>query len=468
MSNQISGKVLAFLVVGIVVGAAIGYVLGGQPYAGWYSPEEYQAAAATEAAAAAAAIAAVEAEAAAAAAAAAEALLGAGFEAPITSSVTGTVKLGGLFCMTGALATFGENEYEAAKLAATHVNAFLEAANYSWNIEIVPEDTALGAGGDPLEKLESLASRGIKLVMGPLASGEVLAIKGYCDQEQILAISQSSTAPDLAIADDYIYRFCPGDKLGQGPALGTVLYSSGIRYVIPVTRNDAWGTGLENATKAKFESLGGTFLEGILYAEAATEFSLEASDLASKVTDAIATYGTDELAILHISFEEAVAFFTAALAYDVLDDITWFGSDGTAQSGAMTDDPDVAAFAGTVDYPCTIFAPAKSAKWELVRQNGADVLGRDPDSYSYAIYDIVWAYALSILQADSTGATAVRDAMPGVLEHYYGASGIIELDENGDRKAGNYYIWEIQESDGAYNWELAGTWILVTDTVEWE
>ena len=54
MSNQMSGKLVALLLVGLVVGAGIGYVLGGQPYAGWYSPEEYQTAAATEIAAAAA------------------------------------------------------------------------------------------------------------------------------------------------------------------------------------------------------------------------------------------------------------------------------------------------------------------------------------------------------------------------------------------------------------------------------
>ena len=70
MSNQTSGKLVALLLVGLVVGAGIGYLLGGQPYAGWYSPEEYQAAAAAEIAAGAAALAAAEAEAAAALAAA--------------------------------------------------------------------------------------------------------------------------------------------------------------------------------------------------------------------------------------------------------------------------------------------------------------------------------------------------------------------------------------------------------------
>jgi len=391
------------------------------------------------------------------------ALLASGPEAPIESSVTGDIRIGGLFSLSGVLATFGENELAAAQLAVEHVNAFLDSVGAEWTVSIVPEDTQT-TPDLALEKLESLAARGIKLIVGPLASSEVRAIKGYCDSNKILAISQSSTAPDLAIADDYIFRFCPTDKLGQGPAMGRILYDAGIRYVIPVTRNDAWGVGLEEAGRPKFEELGGTFLEGIRYPDTAVEFSAEASDLAAKVTSAVDAYGAENVAIWHISFEEVNAFFTAASEYPVLKTVEWFGSDGTAQSGAMLDDPLVWDFAIEVGYPCTIFAPTKSAKWEMVRQNGVDVIGREPDSYSYAIYDIVWAYALSILKADSADPDAVRAVLPEVTESFFGASGWINLDEAGDRMAGDYFIWQITEA----GWELAGTYVLATDTVEWE
>lgn len=389
--------------------------------------------------------------------------IGAGGEAPIESSVTGEIQIGGLFAFSGPLATFAENEYAAALLAVDHVNAFLESIGAEWTVSIVAEDTQVQPDL-ALEKLESLAARGIKLVMGPLASSEVRAIKGYCDANKILAISQSSTAPDLAIADDYIFRFCPTDKLGQGPAMGRILYEAGISYVIPVTRNDAWGVGLEEAGRPKFEELGGTFLEGIRYPDTAVEFSAEASDLATKVASAVDAYGAENVAVWHISFEEVNAFFTAASEYPVLKTVEWFGSDGTAQSGAMLDDPVVWDFAIEVRYPCTIFAPTKSVKWEMVRQNGIDVIGREPDSYSYAIYDIVWAYALSILKADSADPDAVRAVLPEVTESFFGASGWIDLDEAGDRMAGDYFIWQITEA----GWELAGTYVLATDSVEWE
>ncbi len=385
-------------------------------------------------------------------------------------TLTGEIELGAILSLTGDLATFGENEKVAAEYAAELVNIMLEALGAQWTLTIVPEDTQT----DPdlaLEKVESLAARGIDLIIGPLSSAEVRAIKSYCDANKILVVSQSSTAPDLAIADDYILRFCPTDKLGQGPALARIMYDDGKRYIIPVTRNDAWGAGLEGATKLRFEELGGTFLPGVLYDPEATEFTAEVADLDGKVADALATYPADEVAILHTSFEEGTTFMTACIDYPGLDDIKWYGTDGTCTSGAMLEDPAVRDYAMSVEYPCTIFGPAPiGTKWRMVREHGLDVLGREPESYSYAIYDIVWAYAYALLIVDEYDAEAIRDVIPDIVapEGFIGASGKIDLDEFGDREAGDYDIWQIVETDGTFDWQIIGSWVMATDSVVWK
>jgi branched-chain amino acid transport system substrate-binding protein len=390
------------------------------------------------------------------------------FAAPVvlqpTVGLSGEVKLGAILSLTGDLATFGENEQLAAEFAAEQVNDLLEDMGADWTLVIVPEDTQT----DPdiaLEKVESLAARGIQLIIGPLSSAEVRSIKSYCDANKILTISQSSTAPDMAIAGDYIFRFCPTDKGGQGPALGRIMWDDGKEYIIPVTRNDAWGIGLKNAAKTKFEALGGTFLEGIDYDPEVAEFTTEAALLASQVDTAITTYGADKVSVLNIAFEEVVPFMTACLEHDVLDDVYWYGSDGTATSAAMIEDTDVKSFAIDIGYPCTIFAPTQSEKWEMVHDYGMAELGRDLDSYSYAIYDIVWAYALSLLAVDEYDAEAVKEVLPTITESMFGASGWITLDEAGDREAGNYDIWQISAT--TQDWEITGQYILATDSVVW-
>lgn len=390
-------------------------------------------------------------------------------EAPKPVGLSGQVQIGALFSMSGDLATFGENEKAAAELAVEEINAFLKNAGANWTVKLVVEDTQ--AKPDlALLKLESLAGQGIKLIIGPLSSGEVRKIKGYCDSNKILVISQSSTAPDLAVADDYIFRFCPTDKLGQGPALARLMYDNGTRYIIPVTRNDAWGVGLENATKKKFEELGGQFLEGIRYSIEATTFDAEASDLNTKVTNAVNTYGADKVAVFHISFEEVTTFFTACKDYANVKKVKWYGSDGTAGSSAMLTDTAVRDFAYKVSYPCTIFSPTRSDKWEKVRQNGWAKLGREPDSYSYAVYDVVWAYAYALLTVNKYNATAIKEVVPTVTESLFGASGWIQLDEAGDRKAGDYDIWMIAYNATAqtYDWKIVGTYVLGSDSVQWK
>ena len=388
--------------------------------------------------------------------------------APAEVGLSGDIELGGLFSLTGDLATFGENELVAAELAVDEVNDLLEAMGEDWTLKLVAEDTQT----DPdlaLEKLESLAARGVKLIVGPLSSGEVRSIKSYLDANDILAISQSSTAADLAIENDNIFRFCPTDKVGQGPAIGRIMWDDGKKYIIPVTRNDAWGKGLEDYSELRFEALGGEFLEGILYDPEAAAFTTEAADLASKVQDAIDAYGADEVAILNIAFEEVVTFMTACLGYPVLDDVKWYGSDGTATSGAMLDDANVRDFAMSIEYPCTIFGPTHSEKWEKVRAHGEAELGREPESYSYAIYDIVWVYTLCLLTVDDYDALAIKEVLPTVAEAFFGASGWIQLDKYGDRGPTNYDIWQITEiATDTYDWKTIGMYDITTDSLVWE
>jgi branched-chain amino acid transport system substrate-binding protein len=382
------------------------------------------------------------------------------------AGLKGQISLGFLASLTGDLATYGENEYEAAKFAAIQVNEYLSTIGANWTIAIVVEDTQTKPDVC-LEKVESFNARGIKLLIGPLSSGEVRAIKGYIDTNKIMIISQSSTAPDLSIADDYVFRFCPTDRLGQGPALARLLTDEGKKYVVPLARNDAWGIGLQDAFETRFAQLGGTLLEGVAYAPEATEFTTEISNLASKVQSAVATYGSDNVAVLDISFGEVVSLMDVAKQYPALETVKWYGTDGTALEGSILTDANAREFALSVQYPSTIFAPTHSPKWEVVRQHNLVALGREPESYSYGVYDIVWAYAMSLLAVNQYNATAVKEVLPAVTNTLFGASGWIELDEFGDRKAGDYDVWQIvQVSPGTYDWKHQALWVYATDTIQ--
>ena len=102
-----------------------------------------------------------------------------------------------------------------------------------------------------LEKLKVLYGQGVKIVVGPMASSEVRQIKTYADENKILVFSPSSTATDLAIPDDYIFRNVPDDTV-QGRVIAKLLYELGYKVIVLVWRGDTWGDGLKNEIKKWF------------------------------------------------------------------------------------------------------------------------------------------------------------------------------------------------------------------------
>jgi branched-chain amino acid transport system substrate-binding protein len=382
--------------------------------------------------------------------------------------LTGEVKIGSLQPLSGDLETYGHNSRVAIDMAAEEVNEFLKKAGAGWTLKILTEDSETKAVV-ALTKLESLHAKGVKFVLGPMSSAEVDHIKEYGDANEILVISQSSTRPGLNAPGDFLFRFCPTDLI-QGPALARLMTDDGITRVVAVYREDAWGIGLHDATKARFVELGGTFVKSIKYDPEAPEFGPLAAIVNTEVTSAIATHGAAKVGVLYIAFEEVMAVFPAFSAYNQSGwGVKWYGSDGTVQSSKMVN---VTAYGTTVPefsyqtkFINPIFAPTVSEKYQKVYDEVQDKLGRAPDSYAYAAYDMVWAVAYSLMTVDKYDSKAVRDVLPDVTASLFGASGWVILNEDGDRAASDYELWIIDKVDTTYEWKYVGKYIQATDSV---
>jgi len=117
------------------------------------------------------------------------------------------VKIGVLADLTDGWSTLGKNTVAALQIAANQIQA---ETNGQRRFRLLVRDTHL----DPsraLEAIRDLAQRGVKIVIGPQSSSEVAEIMDFANAQNILVISQGSTASSLAIAGDNIFRFCPND-----------------------------------------------------------------------------------------------------------------------------------------------------------------------------------------------------------------------------------------------------------------
>ena len=102
------------------------------------------------------------------------------------------------------------------------------------------------------------------MVIGPMSSAEVSVIKDFADSNDIIIVSQSSTAGKLSIAGDNIFRFAPDDGL-EGEAITALLLRDGIDSIIPIFRDDAGNEGVIEATKTAFTGAGMMVVDGIGY-----------------------------------------------------------------------------------------------------------------------------------------------------------------------------------------------------------
>jgi branched-chain amino acid transport system substrate-binding protein len=378
-----------------------------------------------------------------------------------------TMTIVALLPLTGDLQSFGKPNKEAVLLAEQDVNNYLEknGANFRIKIEIVDSQTNPQIAK---EKFDTYYSKGYRFFIGPMSSGELTQIVGLIQQgKKAVVISQSSTAPSLALKDT-VFRFPPPDEF-QGKVLATLYNKDGVKHLVLVYRNDDWGSGLAGYVEQYFtKDFNGEIATKIPYDPKATSFENIVEQMNNAIEKLI-NQGIDKssIGIELIGFDEATSILEAAANYDLLKQVKWYGSDGTALSQAILQSSVAADFASTVQWKNTITFSI-SDKTGKVFCALKQKVGYIQDPYSLIAYDAVWVMALAMEKAGGAKATpdAVANAIPQVLENYVGVTGKIVLNQYGDRAGSDYGIFEVVKNNGNYEWELKELYKFETGQIE--
>jgi ABC-type branched-subunit amino acid transport system substrate-binding protein len=170
--------------------------------------------------------------------------------------------VGALLSLTGPGRTLGQTSEAALQLAADDLNAQLSAAGSPTRVSLRVQDTGL----DPataLDRLSTLADEGVRIFIGPQSSSEIAALKAFAGAEDVVVLSQGSTAGSLSIPDDNVFRLVPDDA-EEGAAMVELLQEDGIQTVVPLWREDA----TDAFTLAAYDAL---HLATLAYAEVGLE-----------------------------------------------------------------------------------------------------------------------------------------------------------------------------------------------------
>jgi len=327
-------------------------------------------------------------------------------------------------------------------------------------------DNANEAAATHLEKVQAFRAQGILVFEGGSWSSFASAALPYCNQNDMLMWSSSSTSPLLRIANDNLYRMCPDDTV-QAPAIAEMLWSWGVKAVVVIQRGDAWADGIFNILNVEYPKKGGVILERIRYAAEATEFSSYLQTAETKAKDAVATYGKDHVGIELIAFDtDAVTVISQEKDYPTIYSLKWFGSDGTTMSSRLCNE--VPEQVDHVSQYSTLAAPAGSPKYTALYDRYYPLLKLPFGYYTACEYDILQVVLNSILQAQSYDPKDIIPLQMDIATNTFGCSGWCKLNEAGDRAAGNYDIWGYKNIGGTVQTVKFGLYDGVSGKVSWD
>jgi branched-chain amino acid transport system substrate-binding protein len=354
------------------------------------------------------------------------------------------VKIGFLGGFTGPIESLTPPIFEAAQLAATHVNeqgGLLDGeqiAMPSADTGCIDSTMAVN-GADRLVNSESVVA-----IVGALCSGATIgAANNVAVPASVVMISPASTSPALTELEDndLVFRTPPSDAY-QGVVLAQILRDEGIDTIAITYVNNDYGKGLADAVDAAFADAGGTVAINEAHEDGKADYRPEIGSLAAS--------GAETLVVL--AYVDGSGQTIIRQAVEGGDFQSFAGGDGMVGDalieavGAGALDGMILTRPGSPDNPGS----------ETFAQLATDA-GLDPNAtFAAQSYDAAFVLALAIEKAgsaDREGISAMlREVanepgeviLPGEWEkakqliadgqdiNYEGATGSLEFDDNGD------------------------------------
>ncbi|MEZ0344954.1 MAG: ABC transporter substrate-binding protein [Infirmifilum sp.] len=359
------------------------------------------------------------------------------------------IQIGFTLPLTGSLSSIGKIWEKVVYLAIDDLNQNVQA--YGFNVEFKP--VILDDGTDvqkAVQNVQTFAQQGIKVVIGPAASSQVKAVKSFADSNQIVIISPSSTAPTLAIPNDFIFRTV-GSDAGQARVIATLAFQEGARKVIVFHRNDEYGNAFADFFKKYFTQLGGTAVD-VPYQSDLSDYAAEVAGLASKVQSEKAD------AVVLISFDtDGGNILSHAAETPALASVRWFLSEGPHGASELLA-PAVGAFAAKVKLLGTRPMFVGNPLYDDFKQRLKTKYGVEATVFCDTLYDAVQLAGWAILRAGSNDGNAIRNALVQVAKNYYGVSGWTIFDANGDKANQDYGVWAIVKGASGYEFKDVGAY----------
>lgn len=355
-----------------------------------------------------------------------------------------TIEIGGILCMTGALAAMGDLISQGAILAVEEINA--DGGVLGKNLTLTIEDSATN-DATAFEAYKKLVEvDGVQVIVGPMISGAVMSSGAYAELNEVAMVSPSATSPLITVQTwkEWALRTCTGDHF-QGQVIADIIIDEGYNATAFMIQDTPYGIGIELVVTDLLEAANVNIVKTIRYDEEALSYNAELQQIIDAGADVIVQVGyhTDSAKV----YENADSLGMNTTPWLVAEGVYGLlASEYPAAAAFMAEAPllgcTLVPEAGTPAY--TAFVAAYEARWS-----------ESPGVYCDTVYDAVNLIALAIEEAGEYDGAAIKEALYVVGADYDGASGTINWDELGDRAHATYGVWDyVETSPGVYEYQI--------------
>ncbi|HIK23394.1 MAG TPA: ABC transporter substrate-binding protein [Thermosynechococcus sp. M3746_W2019_013] len=373
------------------------------------------------------------------------------------------LRIGSLLPSTGDLASVGTPIAEVVPLLVETVNACGGVNGQSVTLIAADDQSNPASGAEAMTKLVEIDR--VAGVVGSFGSSVSNAAADIATRGQVMLISPGSTSTLLTERakkgdfNGYWARTAPPDNY-QAQALAQLAKQQGYQRVSTVVINNDYGRSFEQEFTRAFKALGGTVINEdrpTRYDERATTFTTEAAAAFGGKPDAVVAilYPETGSLLLKSAFEQGLTQNVAILLTDGVKSESFPEQVGRTPDGKYI----IAGAKGTVPGADGKALAKLQKLWKTKK-------GGDLPAFGAQAWD---AAALLVLAAQASGQNTgegIRNKLRDVANppgeevddvcaglallregkeiNYQGASGNVDIDENGD-VVGVYDIWEVTD-----------------------
>ena len=340
------------------------------------------------------------------------------------------VKIGHVAATSGAVAYFGKDNENGARMAVEALNARgVTIGGRKARFELLAEDDA----GDPKQATsaaQKLVDAKVNAVIGHQTSGTSIPASKIYHDNGIAQISPSATSPQYtAQGFNTTFRVVSNDKQ-LGRVLGRYAVDGlAARRVAVIDDRTAYGQGVANEFVKGLKEAGGTVVGKEFTTDKSTEFSAILTKIRAAKPDLVFFGGMSAVAGPMLHQMKQLGFGNTKFV----------GGDGICSDeivklaqGAVADGQVVCAEAGGVE------AKGKAAI-EQFHAAYKKRFGIEVQIYSPYTYDAVMALADAMVKAGSSAPAKYLPALAAI--RYPGITGTIAFDKAGDIRDGTLTVY---------------------------